>query len=270
MASKLASNTEIADVLDRIGDLLEAKGENPFRINSYRRAATLVKDSDCSFARLSQEQGVLGLTKVKGIGDKLAGVIEEFVNTHKVALLEELEKEAPTPDPKEQKPSQSEKRTAKRSQPSAGTGLRNRGGEVKPLTSERGARGTNRLRNSSGGASAPVDLPPIGVILDVDAEYRKKAAEGSLKRIAPRQHNPAGDAWLSILSTSRGDWTFTVMFSNTALAHQLGKTDDWVVVYSKKQGEEERQCTVVTEHRGEMKGKRVVRGREAESQQHYT
>jgi hypothetical protein len=35
------------------------------------------------------------------------------------------------------------------------------------------------------------------------------------------------------------------------------------------EGEAERQCTVVTEHKGEMKGKRVVRGREAESQEFY-
>ncbi len=55
----------------------------------------------------------------------------------------------------------------------------------------------------------------------------------------------------------------TVLFSNTARAHELGKTHDWVVIYYQKDGPEA-QCTVVTEFRGPLKGKRVIRGREHE------
>lgn len=58
------------------------------------------------------------------------------------------------------------------------------------------------------------------------------------------------------------------MFSNTARAHELGKTDDWVVVYFRK-GKRENQCTVVTETRGPLKGKRVIRGREDECRTYY-
>jgi hypothetical protein len=61
---------------------------------------------------------------------------------------------------------------------------------------------------------------------------------------------------------------FTVMFSNTAKAHELGKTNDWVVVYFSK-GKGENQCTVVTESRGALKGKRVIRGREEECRKYY-
>ena len=258
MATKLASNTEIADVLDRIGNLLESKGENPFRVNSYRRAASLVKDADRSFAQLAREQGVMGLTKVRGIGEKLAGVIEEFVSTKKVSLLEDLEKEVPAP--KEQKQSTSSGRTAQRPG-SASVGTK------RPETEN--AKAKSRQPVEPGTPRAAKGAPPVSVILDVDKEYRKRADEGSLKLIAPKQHNPEGAAWLPILSTSRGDWKFTAMFSNTALAHQLGKTDDWVVLYFKKMGEEERQCTVVTEHRGELEGKRVIRGRESECQKFY-
>ena len=53
------------------------------------------------------------------------------------------------------------------------------------------------------------------------------------------------------------------MYSNTARAHALGKTDDWVVVYAERDGHEER-ATVVTETRGPLAGRRVVRGRERE------
>ena len=34
-----------------------------------------------------------------------------------------------------------------------------------------------------------------------------------------------------MLHTDRGNWHFSVLYSNTALAHQLGRTRDWVVVY---------------------------------------
>ena len=54
------------------------------------------------------------------------------------------------------------------------------------------------------------------------------------------------------------------MFSNTARAHQLGRTGDWVVVYAARDGHED-QCTVVTEYQGPRAGRRVVRGREEET-----
>jgi hypothetical protein len=48
----------------------------------------------------------------------------------------------------------------------------------------------------------------------------------------------------------------------------LAKTDDWVVIYY-EQADKEQQNTVVTETQGALKGKRVVRGRDAESQEYY-
>ena len=53
------------------------------------------------------------------------------------------------------------------------------------------------------------------------------------------------------------------LFSNTARAHQLGKTDDWVVIYGDGDADE-RQYTVITATRGELGGQRIVRGREEE------
>jgi hypothetical protein len=101
------------------------------------------------------------------------------------------------------------------------------------------------------------------VLLSVDAEYRRKARLRQLHRIAPHRFNPSGSAWLPVLHTERGDHSFQAMFSNTARAHQLSKTDDWVVVYYGKDGHED-QVTVVTERRGDLAGKRVVRGLESE------
>jgi len=86
--------------------------------------------------------------------------------------------------------------------------------------------------------------------------------------IAPRLLNPGKKAWLPLLATSRKGWKFTIMYSNTATAHKLGKTNDWVVVYYES-GKGENQCTVVTEQRGALKGKRVIRGREKECGMFY-
>jgi Helix-hairpin-helix domain len=112
--------------------------------------------------------------------------------------------------------------------------------------------------------------PDVDLLLNVDCEYREKAERDALPKIAPRRFNPTGEAWLPILHTERGDWRFTALFSNTALAHELGRVRDWVVIYFHQDSGPEGQRTVVTERRGPLAGARVVRGREAEcfAQQH--
>jgi len=111
--------------------------------------------------------------------------------------------------------------------------------------------------------------PGIQVLLDVDRDYREKDAANTLRRIAPRRFNPANEAWLPVLHTERGAWQFTVLYSNTALAHSVGRTHDWVVIYFQSDSYAEGQRTVVTETQGTLKGRRVVRGREEECRQHH-
>jgi hypothetical protein len=114
-------------------------------------------------------------------------------------------------------------------------------------------------------ARVPADeRPPVALLLDVDAEYRKRAEAGDLRTIAPRRFNPSGEAWLPVLHCERDGWSFTALYSNTARAHELGRTRDWVVIYWERDGHED-QCTVVTERSGRLAGLRVVRGRERES-----
>jgi hypothetical protein len=110
--------------------------------------------------------------------------------------------------------------------------------------------------------------PPVGEILDVDREYREKSDAGLLPLIAPRRFNPGRRAWLPVLHTRQGDRNYTALYSNTATAHRLGRTHDWVVLYYDG-AREEHQCTVVTARQGPLAGRRVVRGREAECLEHY-
>ncbi|MEX2497684.1 MAG: hypothetical protein WD397_02265, partial [Wenzhouxiangellaceae bacterium] len=110
----------------------------------------------------------------------------------------------------------------------------------------------------------PENVPDTALLLEVDRDYRRLAKAGKLPTIAPRRFNPEKRAWLPVMHTERDGWHFTVLFSNTARAHQLGRTEDWVVIYFYDDEHEEGQHTVVTETQGRLKGKRVVRGREVE------
>ena len=121
------------------------------------------------------------------------------------------------------------------------------------------------LRRSRRHLSPASTAPPVEQLLAVDADYRRLAAAGKLPKIAPKRFNPEGDAWLPVMHTERGDWHFTALFSNTARAHQLGRTADWVVIYYYDGDHQEGQNTVVTETHGPLRGQRVVRGRERES-----
>ena len=112
--------------------------------------------------------------------------------------------------------------------------------------------------------------PSVATLLEVDREYRQKAEQGALALIAPKRFNPDGKAWLPILHSHRDEWHFTLLYSNTALAHELKRTHDWVVVYFYDDHHQEGQCTLVTETRGPLTGERVVRGRELECRDYYT
>jgi len=115
----------------------------------------------------------------------------------------------------------------------------------------------------------PATSPPVSELLDVDREYREKAATGQLRLIAPRRFNPTGEAWLPVLHTRRGTRHYTALYSNTARAHRAGTTKDWVVLYH-DDGSSERQHTVITATRGSLRGRRVVAGHEPECQVFYS
>ena len=112
------------------------------------------------------------------------------------------------------------------------------------------------------------EQPPTSEVLDVDREYREMAAAGRLQMIAPRRLNPRHEAWLPILHTSRDGRHYTALFSNTARAHELRRTADWVVIYCETD-HTHRQFTVVTSRSGPLSGRRVVRGRERECADFY-
>ncbi|GAB6074086.1 helix-hairpin-helix domain-containing protein [Nautilia lithotrophica] len=89
----MITNKQIADMLAKTADLLEIKGENPFKVRAYRNAARILENSAKDFYKLVKEG--FDLTKLPGIGHDLSEYIKEIVNTGKFHKLEELQKEIP-------------------------------------------------------------------------------------------------------------------------------------------------------------------------------
>lgn len=82
----------IAGRLRRIGRLLSVRGENPFKIRAYERAARALENVAGDFdARIKQGR----LTEIDGIGKALSAVVEEIYHTGDSALLQQLSDELP-------------------------------------------------------------------------------------------------------------------------------------------------------------------------------
>jgi len=84
-------NQEIVKIFNDIADLLEIKGENPFRIRAYRRAALNIESLSTEIAAIPKDE----LMKIPGIGQDLAGKILEYIQTGKMQAYEDIKKEVP-------------------------------------------------------------------------------------------------------------------------------------------------------------------------------
>lgn len=274
-------NIQIARRLEDVADLLEAQGANPFRVQAYRRTAVKVRHLPSPLADIWREQGDAGLRAATGTGERLGTMLGVLVATGRLPMLDRLRGET---DPV----------ALLESVPGIGPILASRFHEELGIDSledlesaahdgrlsEIGGIGKKKLagiadtlatrlgRARRDGHSNPTDEPPVEELLSVDQEYRGKAAADQLPKIAPHRFNPGGERSLPILHTRRGEREYTALYSNTARAHEFGRTRDWVVLYYDGPADE-RQATVITSHRGPLNGKRIVRGRESECERFY-
>jgi DNA polymerase (family X) len=86
-------NTDITEIFNRIADLLDLSGANPFRIRAYRNAARTIASLSRSAVDMVKKNE--DLTSLPGIGKDLAGKIEEIVKTGSLTVLKELESQVP-------------------------------------------------------------------------------------------------------------------------------------------------------------------------------
>ncbi len=83
-------NKELADLFEKMADVLEFKGENPFKISAYRRASRIIGDLTQDIEEIT-ERGEL--KNIPGIGEGMAQKIVEYLKTGKISKFEEARKE---------------------------------------------------------------------------------------------------------------------------------------------------------------------------------
>lgn len=272
--------TENADIALRLQDyaaLLEQQGDDAFRVRTFQDAADHAGSLPVALRDIFAREGVAGLIDQPTIGRAIAAAIAEMLTTGRWSQLDRLRGDAAparlfmtipgigpalarrlADDEDLETLEDLEIALQPGGRPIPGFGRRRR----QLILSQVNERlGRIRTARHSAGSVTP---PPVNLLLDADRLYRDRAAAGQLRLIAPKRFNPEGAAWLPVMHARRDDWHLTLMWSNTARAHELGKTHDWLVVYFRKDGQPEGRCTIVTETRGPLAGKRVVRGREAE------
>ena len=273
-------NQDVAGRLEEAARLLRDQGADRYRVGAYLRAASSIRSMPTPVDEVLRERGLEGLEELPHVGETIARAIRELVSHGRLPMLDRLRGEA---DPM----------GLLASVPGIGRILANRLHEelgLETLADLEAAAHDGRLATVAGfGAkrlagirdslahrlgrvrvpALPGDTPSVSELLDVDREYREKAAAGELQRIAPRRFNPSGEAWLPILHTRRGNRRYTALFSNTARAHRTGNARDWVVLYGDN-GSGEHRHTVITATFGPLRGQRVVAGREDECRAVHT
>jgi len=82
-------NKELADLFNRMADILEFKSENPFKISAYRKASRIIGDLTQDIEEIAESEK---LKDVPGIGEGMAQKIVEYLKTGKVSKFEEVRK----------------------------------------------------------------------------------------------------------------------------------------------------------------------------------
>jgi hypothetical protein len=279
----MVKNKEIASKLREIATLLDEQKASPFRVNAYLSAAKTIENMTEPVEDLLRREGFPALLEIPGIGEGIARSINEFAMTGRMSRLESLQSGHDPIALFERIP---------------GIGPRSAHRIIETLHIDtlealELAAHNGRLKKVPGFSTKKIEFvqtwlahmlgfrrpllepqqtiaePPVDLLLKIDEQYRKKANAGELPTIAPKRFNPSGEAWLPIMHATKQGWHFTALYSNTARAHQLDRVKDWVVISFYDDRHHEGQHTVVTETRGAITGRRVVRGREQECSDYY-
>jgi len=272
------TNQRIAATFEDVALLLEQQGASPHRVRAWRDGAQGMREHDREMADVFHDHGRVGLEAVPHIGPRLSAVIIELIKTgrcaaldrlrgHQVRTFERLPGLGPALAERIHRKLGIETLEALEVAAHDGRLARVAGFGPRRVAAIRDALATRLSRTRP--HPAHEHEPPIALLLDVDRRYRVAVQAGVLPRITPRRFNLNHEAWLPVMHVDRDGWSFTALFSNTALAHQLGHTHDWVILYFHEPQRPDASATVVTEWRGPLRDLRVVRGRERECEAFY-
>src|SRR5580692_11545627 len=89
---KSLTKDDIADILESIAQLLDLKGENPFKVRAYTNAARAIETYSGDFVQMARDKR---LEEIPGIGSSLAEKLTELATTGKLPFYDELKAEFP-------------------------------------------------------------------------------------------------------------------------------------------------------------------------------
>lgn len=245
------TNQQILDHLREQAHELERQGGHLFRSRAYRSALFALSRLDQPLEDLFRREGRKGLEALPGIGRHLAYTLEGLLTLGQPRRLRN-----PAEDPRDDL----------LSLPGVGPRLAER------LRDELGLRSLEQLLLAiRAGKLSALGLSPrlvSGLLLTVEARLAQR-----VQPISPAQEPSVVDLLevdaafraqsAPVLATQRQGWRLRAAFANHALAHRLGRTTDWVCL-SFENDASQGQRTAVTETRGDLRGQRVIRGREGE------
>ena len=88
-------NQEIARRFQRLALIMELRGDDRYRIRSYRHAADVIETWPTPLSVIAREEGLKGLQAIPGVGKAISGKIAELVERGTFAAYEKLRQETP-------------------------------------------------------------------------------------------------------------------------------------------------------------------------------
>ena len=88
------NNLKLADLLERIGDILELQGENVFKVGAYRRASESIKHLNQDVRAIWQNDAK-NLRTISGVGEAIALKLDELLRTGSLGYYEKISREVP-------------------------------------------------------------------------------------------------------------------------------------------------------------------------------
>jgi DNA polymerase (family 10) len=89
------TNEEIARRFSRLALVMEIRGDDKFRVRSYRNAAEIIETWSSPLERIAREEGLKGLQTLPGVGKAISGKIVEILERGTFDAWERLKDETP-------------------------------------------------------------------------------------------------------------------------------------------------------------------------------
>src|SRR5204863_9671906 len=88
----MSLNPEIADLFQSLAALMELKGENQFKVIAFQKVGRIIRESNIDLKKCMEEGK---LCEIEGIGKTSQQIIEEYINSGKSTVFEEMAASVP-------------------------------------------------------------------------------------------------------------------------------------------------------------------------------